>query len=99
MTDWFLVAWFAGGVAAAYGFSALAWVHARRNGRRWYEVVMASQSTGLVMAVVWALNTLLVGPLWAVPLAVLQTWAGSALGVLALEYWARRSVAAREAGR
>jgi seryl-tRNA(Sec) selenium transferase len=99
MADWFLIAWFMAGATAAYGFALLAWVHARRNGRRWHEVAMATQSLGLVMACAWVLATLVVGPLWAVPVAVVGTWAGIATGSILFEYLAKRSVAAREAGR
>jgi hypothetical protein len=98
MADLWLMAWFGGGVVAAYGFAAVAWWHARRNGRRWHEVVLTTQPVGLVMASAWVIAYLLVGPWWALLIAPVGVMVGLVLTYRLFEWLAQRSVAAREAG-
>jgi ABC-type transporter Mla maintaining outer membrane lipid asymmetry permease subunit MlaE len=102
MGDLWLLAWFGGGVVAAYGFAGAALLHARRSGRRWHEVVLAVQSVGIVACCTYVLVTLLVGPLWALivtPNLMVALLLAVHLVNAYYESRAMRAVLARERGR
>lgn len=101
MGDVWLLAWFGAGLAGAYAFAGAAVIHARRTGRRWYEVELAYQVVGIVVACTYGIAALLVGPWWAfvmTPGFLVVVYTTLHVAHLYLEARAKKAVLARERG-